>query len=75
MDYTQMFRKLWDLVIGLIKTIGAVWDWLNQTHTIGLNIDFINFNMAIDINPLALTGGVMVVLIVALFIKTFIPVA
>lgn len=75
MDYTEMFTKLWDLVIGLIKTIGAVWDWLSQNHRIGFKIDVLNINMAIDINPLALTGGVMVVLIVALFIKTFIPVA
>lgn len=75
MDYTEMFSKLWDLVMGLIKTINVVWEWLSTNHVIGLKIDVINLNWSFTINPLALTGGVMVTLIVATFIKTFIPVA
>lgn len=75
MDYTEMFTKLWDLVIGLIKTINIVWEWLSTNHTLGFKIDLLNLDLSFTINPLALTGGVMVTLIVATFIKTFIPVA
>lgn len=75
MDYTEMFTKLWNLVLGLIKTINVVWEWISTNHTLGFKIDFIDLDLSFTINPLALTGGVMVTLIVALFIKTFIPVA
>lgn len=73
MNYTDMFKKLWDLVIGLIKSINVVWEWLSTNHTIGYKLGLLNIDWSITINPLAITGGVMVTLIVALFAKTFIP--
>ncbi len=75
MNYIDMFKKLWDLVIGLIKSINVVWEWLSTNHILGIKIDVLNIDFSFTINPLALTGGVMVTLIVATFIKTFIPVA
>lgn len=75
MNGSSVIKQLWDFIIGLAKAMGSVWEWLTDSHYIGLKIEWLGIDFGFDIVPLHLTGAVLVILAGLLFIKTFIPVA
>lgn len=91
MNYTDVFTMLWEFALSLLKSIQRIWEFLINPIYIGFNIDKVDnavygwvINWAIDLLnkvsfsfvPIAIfSGTTFIVLVIAVLVKKFIPMA
>lgn len=68
-------RILWELVMQFIHGVGNVWNWLTDSHFIGISL-FGIFEFGLNVVPLYwILGAGFLVAITMHLVKTFVPVA
>ena len=79
MEWNNVFNTIYKLGIGLIETIGSVWNWLSRPIKIDIpllgNIPLIGgwFNITLDYSPIEFLGVGILLLIALWVIKHLIP--
>lgn len=57
-------RKLYELTLKILQSMGSVWDWLNTRHVIGkIEIFGTTISEGISITPLAFGGTVILIIL------------
>lgn len=57
-------RKLYELTLKILQSMGSVWDWLNTRHDIGkIEIFGTTISEGISITPLAFGGTVILIIL------------
>lgn len=76
MDYTQIFRKLWQFVLDLCMYMEKFWAFLTSPIKLGaLKLFGWTIIEGFSFSILDVAGGVLITLVVMALIKTFFPVA
>lgn len=89
MDYQEIFTIFWDFAISILENIQKIWDWLNDSITVGFDIELVDnpvFGFLINwfikllnkfsftFTPIALfTGTTFIFLLGLALAKKFIP--
>lgn len=79
-DLGKIFKQLFYAMLDLVRGVGALWDWLTDSHTIFTGLKFTIFEWEIvlvpsfEFTPIMVIGAVGIIAIIVLWIiKGLVP--
>lgn len=70
---TNILHEMWNIAVNLIEGIGAIWNWLNTSISLGFNIPLIGFVGIPPFTPIGIIGAGLVGFMLFWLIKALVP--